>query len=108
MPEIGAFGTIMGMLSGFGGVMLGWGMHRQALKDLRISFDMHVVESKARDTAITLLTTNQAALTVLCAGLTKQGDRITAMLDRMASYPVAGAAQGTWRTGDGGTAQKNP
>jgi len=84
--------TLIGMASGFGGLAAGWGMHRQALTDLLKRFNNHERESKGRDEAIKLLTVNVTVLTEMAKESKEQMKRVNEILDRMASFPRAGAA----------------
>jgi hypothetical protein len=93
-----SWATVVGTTSGFGGLAMGWGMHRQALRDLTKRFDVQESSQSDRDKAITLLTTNVTALTEMSKSQQKQLDRLTEITDRMAKYPVAGPSRGTWES----------
>jgi uncharacterized coiled-coil protein SlyX len=93
-----SWATVVGASSGFGGLAMGWGMHRQALRDLAKRFDAQEISQSDRDKAITLLTANVTALTEMSKSQQKQLDRLTDITDRMARYPVAASSRGTWES----------
>jgi len=94
--------TLIGMASGFGGLAVGWGMHRQALKDLLKRFARHEGESDGRDKAIQLLTVNVTALTEMARESKEQMKRVNDILDRMATFPRGNnASHGTWQSDAG-------
>jgi hypothetical protein len=93
-----SFATLIGAASGFGGLAVGWGMHRQALKDLAQKFDSHQKEADQRDKQIGLVTTNLATLTEVSRGNSEQIKMLHEIVMRMASFP-RGSMTGTWESG---------
>lgn len=91
--------ALCAMGSGFGGIAVGWGMYRQAIKDLTSRMDKKDLSDEQRDKNITLLTTNIAALSTVSASQTTQLARLGDIIDRMATYPRGGSS-GTWQTGE--------
>lgn len=80
--------ALVGMLSAFGGLAVGWGMHRQALRDLLDRFGRHESEAALRDTAIRFLTVNVTTLTEMARETKEQMKRVNDILDRFLSLPV--------------------
>lgn len=76
-----------GIASGLGGLAVGWGMHRQALKDLSERFNRHEADDDEAHKQIALLTTTSAKLTEIVENQQKQMDRVNGILDQMASFP---------------------